>query len=105
MINASRNGLFLTIGSAIKSALRASSEMLQKHAARPSEDIELHERVSHAILGRRPQEAADAMETLLIASRARLLPFTVGPAPVEGGAEAAAPARPIQRKARLRSAP
>jgi len=105
VINASRNGLFLTIGSAIKSALRASSEMLQKHAARPSEDIELHERVSQAILARRPQDAAHAMEALLIAARARLLPFTVGPAPVEPIIEAGATARTAPRKSRLRSAP
>ena len=77
VINASRNGLFVTIGNAIKSALRVSSDMLQRKAARPSEDIELHARVCRAILGRRPAQAARAMEELLIASRVRLLPLTV----------------------------
>jgi len=105
VIDASRNGMFLTIGSAIKSALRASSEMLQKHAARPSEDIELHERVSDAILARKPQEAARAMEDLLIASRARLLPFTIGPAPNTAPvADSAAAVRAPARKGRLREA-
>ena len=110
VINASRNGLFLTIGSAIKSALRASSEMLQKNAARPSEDIALHERVCAAIVGRRAEEAAIAMEALLMASRARLLPLTTGPVviatlhEIAGGGTAAPPARIGTRKAKLRAA-
>ena len=78
VINASHNGLFVTIGSAIKSVLRASSEMLQRHAARPSEDVRLHEAVCTAILDRRAEDASRAMESLLIESRAWLLPFTVG---------------------------
>ena len=81
VINASRNGLFVTIGAAIKTALRVSSEMLQKQAARPHEDAALHARVAAAITARRPHEAATAMEALLRASRARLLPFAVGPTP------------------------
>ena len=81
VINASRNGLFVTIGAAIKTALRVSSEMLQKQAARPHEDAALHARVAAAITARRPDEAATAMEALLRASRARLLPFAVGPTP------------------------
>lgn len=77
IINASHNGLFVTIGSAVKSALRVSSEMLQRHTTRPSEDVALHEAVCLAIVGRRPAEAAKAMERLLDASRERLLPLTV----------------------------
>ena len=77
VINASHNGLFVTIGSAVKSALRVSSEMLQRHAGPPSEDIALHDAVRTAIVGRRPKEAARAMENLLAAARERLLPLTV----------------------------
>ncbi|MCX5513898.1 FadR/GntR family transcriptional regulator [Kaistia algarum] len=77
IINASHNGLFVTIGSAVKSALRVSSERLQRHAGRPSEDIALHDAVRSAIVGRRPAEAARAMEHLLAAARERLLPLTV----------------------------
>ena len=108
VINASQNGMFLTIGSAIKSALRASSEMLQKQAARPSEDVELHESVANAIVSRKPREASRAMEELLMASRDRLLPLTIRAAVIEPAATAAAPApavRAAARKTRLRSAP
>ncbi|MBN8998672.1 MAG: FadR family transcriptional regulator [Rhizobiales bacterium] len=77
IINASHNGLFVTIGSAVKSALRVSSELLQQHAAQPNEDIALHDAVRTAILARRPSEAADAMTRLLAASRERMLPLTV----------------------------
>jgi DNA-binding FadR family transcriptional regulator len=76
VINASHNGLFVTIGSAIKSVLRASSEMLQRHAARPSENLKLHEAVCRSILDRQAEAAARDMELLLVESRAWLLPFT-----------------------------
>jgi GntR family galactonate operon transcriptional repressor len=98
VINASRNGLFITIGSAIKSALRASFEMLQKRAARPSEDVELHENVANAIASRRPREAAQAMEKLLDAARARLLPFTVSSLPPQRAAETPRAVRSGSRK-------
>lgn len=108
VINASRNGLFVTIGSAIKSALRASFEMLQKRAARASEDVELHQSVAEAITARRPREAARAMELLLDAARTRLLPLTVSVVPEQGVAEAAAApsrtARAGSRKGQLRTA-
>jgi DNA-binding FadR family transcriptional regulator len=100
VINASRNGLFITIGSAIKSALRVSSEMLQKQAARPSEDVELHERVARAIIGRKPKEASAAMETLLEAARARLMPLTIGPVSVAEATSEALARAPRAKKAR-----
>jgi GntR family galactonate operon transcriptional repressor len=77
IINASHNGLFVTIGSAVKSALRVSSEMLQRHALHPAEDIALHDAVRTAIVARRAEAAASAMEHLLAASRDRLLPLTI----------------------------
>ena len=77
IINASHNGLFVTIGSAVKSALRVSSEMLQRHTTHPAEDVALHRAVLAAIETRRPSEAASAMEHLLAAARERLLPITV----------------------------
>ncbi|WP_035830893.1 FadR/GntR family transcriptional regulator [Kaistia adipata] len=77
ILNASHNGLFVTIGSAVKSALRVSSEMLQRNATQPAEDIALHAAVCQAIVSRRPDDAAAAMTGLLAASRERLLPLTV----------------------------
>ena len=80
VIGASQNGLFLTIGSAVKAALRASFEMAQKHAQAPSDDIAAHRRVAAAIAARRAPEAARAMQELLEAARARLMPLATGPA-------------------------
>lgn len=76
IINLSQNGMFITIGSAIKTALRVSSEMLQRHAAHPSEDLALYDDVRRCIVGRQPDAASDAMTRLLKASLARVLPIT-----------------------------
>ena len=76
IINLSQNGMFITIGSAIKAALRVSSEMLQRHAAHPSEDLALYDDVRKFIVGREPEAAAEAMTRLLKASLARVLPIT-----------------------------
>jgi GntR family galactonate operon transcriptional repressor len=75
VIRASQNGLFLTIGSAIKAALRVSSEMVRRRGMAPSEDVALHRLVCDAILARRPAEALRSMQDLLAASRARVLPL------------------------------
>jgi DNA-binding FadR family transcriptional regulator len=76
IINLSKNGMFITIGGAIKAALRVSSEMLQRHAAHPSEDLALYDDVRNRIVSREPEAAADAMTRLLNASLARVLPIT-----------------------------
>jgi len=76
IINLSQNGMFITIGSAIKAALRVSSEMLQRHAAHPSEDLALYDDVRNHIVVREPEAAAEAMTRLLKASLARVLPIT-----------------------------
>ena len=76
IINLSQNGMFITIGGAIKAALRVSSEMLQRHAAHPSEDLALYDDVRSRIVGREPEAAAEAMTRLLKASLARVLPIT-----------------------------
>ena len=76
IINLSQNGMFITIGSAIKAALRVSSEMLQRHAAHPSEDLALYDDVRNRIVSREPEAAADAMTRLLKASLERVLPIT-----------------------------
>ena len=76
IINLSQNGMFITIGSAIKAALRVSSEMLQQHAEHPSEDLALYDDVRNRIVSREPQAAAEAMTRLLKASLARVLPIT-----------------------------
>ena len=77
VINASHNGLFITVGGALKSALRVSSQMLQRHATRPAEDLAAHDAVRAAIAARQSQRAQRAMERLLGAARERLLPLTV----------------------------
>jgi DNA-binding FadR family transcriptional regulator len=79
IIAMSQNGMFITIGSAIKAALRVSSEMLLRQAARPSEDIELHDAVRSGIVAREPEAASAAMTRLLAASRERMLRYTISP--------------------------
>ncbi|HTI01266.1 MAG TPA: FadR/GntR family transcriptional regulator [Acidisoma sp.] len=74
VINASRNGLFITIGSAVKSALRLSFDREKGEPADPAEDVALHERVADAVTKREPEVAAREMEQLLLAWRRRLLP-------------------------------
>lgn len=76
IINLSKNGMFITIGGAIKAALRVSSEMLQRHAAHPSEDLALYDDVRNRIVNREAEAAAEAMTRLLKASLARVLPIT-----------------------------
>lgn len=76
IINLSQNGMFITIGSAIKAAMRVSSEMLQRHAADASQDLALYDNVRLHIVSRTPDAAADAMYRLLKASLARVLPVT-----------------------------
>ena len=76
IINLSQNGMFITIGAAIKAAMRVSSEMLQRYASHPSDDLALYDDVRNRIVSRQPEEAADAMTRLLNASLARVLPIT-----------------------------
>jgi DNA-binding FadR family transcriptional regulator len=73
IINVSRNGMFITIGGAIKAALRVSSEMVHRHPSHPERDLSLYDAVGTGILSRDPAAASVAMERLLTASRDRLL--------------------------------
>ena len=76
IINLSQNGMFITIGAAIKAAMRVSSEMLLRQASHPSQDLALYDDVRRRIVSREPEAAADAMYRLLKASLARVLPIT-----------------------------
>lgn len=75
VINLSRNGMFVTIGSAIKAALRVSSEVLLKNAVLPEDYLDLYGNVLARIIARQPSQAEAAMSVLLQSSRARVLPF------------------------------
>ena len=75
VINLSRNGMFVTIGSAIKAALRVSSEVLLKNAVLPEDYLDLYGNVLARIIARQPAQAEAAMSVLLQSSRARVLPF------------------------------
>jgi DNA-binding FadR family transcriptional regulator len=77
IINMSRNGMFITIGSGIKAALRVSAEMLQRQQVRFSEDLVLHEALLKQVMARKPELGAKAMVKLLTASRDRVLEYTV----------------------------
>ncbi|GAB7129476.1 hypothetical protein JCM19000A_39840 [Silvimonas sp. JCM 19000] len=77
IINASRNGMFITIGGAIKAALRVSSGMLHRHGSNPGEDLMYYAAVQEAIAARAVPAAGAAMTTLLQVSHARVLPLAV----------------------------
>jgi GntR family galactonate operon transcriptional repressor len=74
VIHASRNGLFITIGSAVKSALRLSFDRQQGEPIKPEEDVALHQSVAQALCARECEAAAAAMERLLVSWRRRFLP-------------------------------
>ncbi len=51
--------------------------MLHRQAAKPSEDIELHDAVRRQIVARQPEAASASMTRLLAASRERMLRYTI----------------------------
>jgi len=73
IIAATHNGLFVTIGGAVKTALRVSFALTQKSPGRPAMEMEPYETVLGAILARRGEAASDAMRRLLELSRLRVL--------------------------------
>jgi len=73
IIAATHNGLFATIGGAVKTALRVSFSLTRKDPARPAIDLAPYERVVAAITARRGEDAAEAMRALLELSRLRVL--------------------------------
>jgi DNA-binding FadR family transcriptional regulator len=73
IIAATHNGLFVTIGGAVKTALRVSYALTQKSPGRPAMEMEPYEMVLTAIVARRGEAASDAMRRLLELSRLRVL--------------------------------
>jgi DNA-binding FadR family transcriptional regulator len=73
IIAATHNGLFVTIGGAVKTALKASFSLTQKDASGSPIDLAPYEEVLSAILARDGQRAEAAMRRLLDLSRQRVL--------------------------------
>ncbi len=73
IIAATHNGLFVTIGGAVKTALKVSFSLTQKRAGGRPLDLAPYEAVLSAILARDSESAADAMRHLLDLSRRRVL--------------------------------
>lgn len=73
IIAATHNGLFVTIGGAVKTALRVSFALTQKSPGHQPIDLSPYEAVLSALLARRGDEAAEAMRGLLDLSRQRVL--------------------------------
>ena len=73
IINMSQNGMFITIGGAVKAALRVSSEMLHRLPDHPMRELSLYDEVRRSILARDVEAASQSMTALLQASRDRLL--------------------------------
>ena len=73
IINTSQNGMFITIGGAVKAALRVSSEMLHRLPEHPMRELSLYDDVRQSILRHDVDAASLSMTALLQASRVRLL--------------------------------
>ncbi|HLH50234.1 MAG TPA: FadR/GntR family transcriptional regulator [Roseiarcus sp.] len=73
IIAATHNGLFVTIGGAVKTALRVSFALTQKNPSRQPIDLTPYEAVLSSIMARRGEEAGEAMRGLLDLSRQRVL--------------------------------
>ena len=73
IIAATHNGLFVTIGGAVKTALRVSFALTQKAPGGPATDIGPYRSVLAPLLARRGDDAAAAMGRLLERSRLRVL--------------------------------
>ena len=73
IISATHNGLFATIGGAVKTALRVSFSLTQKGDDRHRIDLAPYESVVSFILKRRGEEASQSMRELLELSRLRVL--------------------------------
>ena len=73
IIAGTHNGLFMTIGAAVKAAMRVSFSLTQKGLHGQPLDLSLYRTVLDAILQRRPGKARAAMSVLLDFSRQRVL--------------------------------
>jgi DNA-binding FadR family transcriptional regulator len=73
IIAATHNGLFVSIGGAVKTALRASFALMQHRQPAPRSDLLLYEAVLRAIVERRGDDAFKRMVELLDSSRRTLL--------------------------------
>lgn len=73
IITATHNGLYVAIGMAVRTGLRASFAMLQRQGLLPEHDVALYRAVRDAIIARNPPCAAAAMTDLLAVTRQRLL--------------------------------
>ena len=73
IIAATHNGLFATIGGAVKTALRVSFSLTQRGRNQPALDLAPYQAVVAAILERRGADASEAMRKLLELSRLRVI--------------------------------
>lgn len=73
IIAATHNGLFVTIGGAVKTALKASFSLTQKDASGTPIDLGPYEEVLSAIVARDGEHAEQAMRCLLDLSRQRVM--------------------------------
>ncbi|WP_445682465.1 FadR/GntR family transcriptional regulator [Radicibacter daui] len=73
IIAATRNGLFVSIGGAVKTALRVSFAVMRSQGQMPRHDLSHYDAVLNHILAREGDAAAKAMHRLLEISRQHLL--------------------------------
>jgi DNA-binding FadR family transcriptional regulator len=69
IVDATHNRCFVTMGVAVKAALRVSFMLLQHRADLPLDELDLHGRIRDAIAAKRGKDAARTMQELIRISR------------------------------------
>jgi DNA-binding FadR family transcriptional regulator len=65
IVDATHNRFFITLGTAVKTALRLSFSLLQGRPDMPEAELRLHGRIAEAIAGGRGEDAAQIMRELI----------------------------------------
>ena len=65
IVDATHNRFFITLGTAVKTALRLSFSLLQGRPDMPGRELELHGRIADAIAEGRGEDAANVMRELI----------------------------------------
>ena len=69
IVDATHNRFFVTLGQAVKTALRVSFSLLQSRSGIPEDELVLHSAIADAIVAGRGEDAAQTMRDLIALSR------------------------------------
>ena len=72
VVDATHNRFFISVGAAVKTALRVSFRLLQDRPDLPEDELAMHGAIAAAVAGGRGGEAADLMQALIALSQEHL---------------------------------